>query len=54
MTQAIEGCISACEAARLCRGNRLTLRRRAMRVLSYLRMEIDPDQTDAYEEDWRR
>jgi heme-degrading monooxygenase HmoA len=22
-----------------------------MRVLSYLRMEIDPDQTDAYEED---
>lgn len=41
----------ACEAARLCRGNGLALRRRAMRVLSYLRMEIDPGQIDAYEED---
>src|SRR5215207_5966886 len=31
--------------------NGLARRRRAMRVLSYLRMEINPDQIDAYEED---
>src|SRR5215218_3795646 len=31
--------------------NGLARRGRAMRVLSYLRMEINPDQIDAYEED---
>jgi heme-degrading monooxygenase HmoA len=31
--------------------NGLALRRRAMRVLRYLRMEIDPGQIAAYEED---
>jgi quinol monooxygenase YgiN len=35
----------------LCRGHGLAHKRRAIRVLSYLRMEIDPDQIEAHEED---
>ncbi len=43
--------VSACEAARLVQRERLGSEETTMRELSYLRMEIDPYQLEAYEED---